>query len=162
MQGDNLGDSTDSRYYGPVPLALIQGVVFARVYASPGWIRRQMPPPGQEKEAAAEAWSSAKVVAPAPARQAEGSVETAEATTSGGGVGGSGAAGGDGAEGSGGAARGARRPGESLSEMQIRLRDEARAPATGRATTERAAAREAAEAGPSPPGVVAHDSQHQI
>ena len=48
LQGDNLGDSTDSRYYGPVPLALVQGVVFARVYASPGWIPRLMPPPGQE------------------------------------------------------------------------------------------------------------------
>ena len=47
LQGDNLADSTDSRYYGPVPMALIQGVVFARVYASPGWIPQRMPPPGQ-------------------------------------------------------------------------------------------------------------------
>ena len=48
LQGDNLADSTDSRYYGPVPMALIQGVVFARVYASPGWIPQRMPPPGND------------------------------------------------------------------------------------------------------------------
>jgi len=32
LQGDNIYNSTDSRFYGPVPLALIQGVVFFRVW----------------------------------------------------------------------------------------------------------------------------------
>ena len=32
LQGDNVSDSTDSRYYGPVPLALLQGVVFLKVW----------------------------------------------------------------------------------------------------------------------------------
>ena len=31
LTGDNLGNSTDSRHYGPVPLGLIKGVVVARV-----------------------------------------------------------------------------------------------------------------------------------
>ena len=47
LHGDNQSDSTDSRHYGAVPIALIQGVVFARIYSSPCWIRRCMPPPGQ-------------------------------------------------------------------------------------------------------------------
>lgn len=47
LHGDNQGDSTDSRHYGAVPIALIQGVVFARIYSRPCWIRRCMPPPGQ-------------------------------------------------------------------------------------------------------------------
>lgn len=32
LQGDNIYDSTDSRFYGPVPVALIQAVVWFRVW----------------------------------------------------------------------------------------------------------------------------------
>lgn len=39
LTGDNLGNSTDSRQYGAVPMALIKGRVLARVYPHPGWIR---------------------------------------------------------------------------------------------------------------------------
>lgn len=39
LTGDNLGNSTDSRQYGPVPMALIKGRVLARVYPRPGRIR---------------------------------------------------------------------------------------------------------------------------
>jgi len=49
LQGDNEWDSTDSRYYGPVPLALVRGIVFAKVWplSEAGWItrRRPLPPP---------------------------------------------------------------------------------------------------------------------
>ncbi|KAL1507105.1 hypothetical protein AB1Y20_007961 [Prymnesium parvum] len=42
LQGDNVYDSTDSRFYGPVPLALVQSVVFFRVWPlhSVGFIPR--------------------------------------------------------------------------------------------------------------------------
>jgi signal peptidase I len=36
LQGDNLSNSTDSRVYGPVPLAMIKGKVLARVSRSFG------------------------------------------------------------------------------------------------------------------------------
>ncbi|RUS18388.1 peptidase S24/S26A/S26B/S26C [Endogone sp. FLAS-F59071] len=39
LGGDNMSNSTDSRLYGPVPLALVKGRVFARVWPEPGWIR---------------------------------------------------------------------------------------------------------------------------
>ena len=47
LQGDNERDSTDSRYYGPVPLALIRGIVFAKVWPlrEMCWITRERPPP---------------------------------------------------------------------------------------------------------------------
>ena len=32
LQGDNVLDSTDSRVYGPVPLALLQGIVYAKLW----------------------------------------------------------------------------------------------------------------------------------
>ena len=32
LQGDNLNNSTDSRAYGPVPLALVRGRVLLRLY----------------------------------------------------------------------------------------------------------------------------------
>lgn len=43
LQGDNIYDSTDSRYYGPVPLALLQSVVFFRVWplSTAGFIPRK-------------------------------------------------------------------------------------------------------------------------
>lgn len=44
LTGDNLGNSTDSRQYGPVPMALIKGRVLARVYPQPGWIRSAWTP----------------------------------------------------------------------------------------------------------------------
>lgn len=40
LAGDNLANSTDSRHYGPVPLALVKGRVMARLYPHPQW----MPP----------------------------------------------------------------------------------------------------------------------
>jgi len=51
LQGDNARNSTDSRAYGPVPLALVRGRVFARVWppggggggggAAPDWARQR-------------------------------------------------------------------------------------------------------------------------
>ena len=35
--GDNLPESRDSRMYGPLPLALVQGKVLARVWPPEGW-----------------------------------------------------------------------------------------------------------------------------
>ena len=45
LQGDNQHDSTDSRYFGPVPLSLIRGVLICKVwpFAQMGWISRQAP-----------------------------------------------------------------------------------------------------------------------
>ena len=37
LTGDNLANSTDSRNYGPVPMALIKGRVIARCYPRPQW-----------------------------------------------------------------------------------------------------------------------------
>lgn len=37
LSGDNLANSTDSRNYGPVPMALIKGRVMARLYPSLEW-----------------------------------------------------------------------------------------------------------------------------
>jgi inner membrane protease subunit 1 len=37
LQGDNAYNSTDSRHYGPVPYALIQGKVFYRIWPPEGW-----------------------------------------------------------------------------------------------------------------------------
>uniref|UniRef100_A0A7S2G0Y4 Mitochondrial inner membrane protease subunit n=1 Tax=Haptolina brevifila TaxID=156173 RepID=A0A7S2G0Y4_9EUKA len=47
LEGDNAYDSTDSRYYGPVPLALVRGVVFLKLwpFREAGWISRTKPPP---------------------------------------------------------------------------------------------------------------------
>ncbi|ORY34283.1 peptidase S24/S26A/S26B/S26C [Naematelia encephala] len=39
LVGDNLKNSTDSRDYGPVPLALVKGQVLARVWPNPTWFR---------------------------------------------------------------------------------------------------------------------------
>ncbi|RUS21821.1 IMP1 inner mitochondrial membrane peptidase-like protein [Endogone sp. FLAS-F59071] len=44
LGGDNMSNSTDSRLYGPVPLALVKGRVFARVWPEPGWIRNGLVP----------------------------------------------------------------------------------------------------------------------
>ncbi|ODN84120.1 signal peptidase I, variant [Cryptococcus amylolentus CBS 6039] len=38
LVGDNLSNSTDSRKYGPVPIAMVKGKVLARVYPNPRWI----------------------------------------------------------------------------------------------------------------------------
>ncbi|WFD32752.1 hypothetical protein MSPP1_003803 [Malassezia sp. CBS 17886] len=38
LVGDNLANSTDSRHYGPVPLALVKGRVLARLYPKPNWL----------------------------------------------------------------------------------------------------------------------------
>lgn len=38
LVGDNLSNSTDSRKYGPVPIAMVKGKVIARVYPNPTWI----------------------------------------------------------------------------------------------------------------------------
>lgn len=37
LQGDNPSNSTDSRHYGPVPYALLQGKVFVRIWPPGGW-----------------------------------------------------------------------------------------------------------------------------
>ncbi|KAG6553570.1 hypothetical protein Mapa_004483 [Marchantia paleacea] len=37
LQGDNIYNSTDSRHYGPVPYALIQGKVCYRIWPLEGW-----------------------------------------------------------------------------------------------------------------------------
>ncbi|CEH16724.1 related to imp1-mitochondrial [Ceraceosorus bombacis] len=39
LAGDNTSSSSDSRYYGPVPIALIKGSVVARAFPSPKWMR---------------------------------------------------------------------------------------------------------------------------
>lgn len=38
LAGDNMGNSTDSRHYGPVPLGMVRGKVLARVYPNPRWL----------------------------------------------------------------------------------------------------------------------------
>lgn len=45
LQGDNAADSCDSRYYGPVPLSLVRGVVFLKLWplGSSGAISRTQP-----------------------------------------------------------------------------------------------------------------------
>lgn len=44
MVGDNMSESTDSRLYGPVPLALIKGKVVAKIlpFSDAGWIRNNV------------------------------------------------------------------------------------------------------------------------
>jgi signal peptidase I len=46
LEGDNPANSSDSRYYGPIPLALIQGRVLFRVWPLRGqaWMHRGAPP----------------------------------------------------------------------------------------------------------------------
>ncbi|KAI5449967.1 hypothetical protein NCC49_003858 [Naganishia albida] len=41
LAGDNLSNSTDSRAYGPVPVALLKGKVLARVWPNPKWITNE-------------------------------------------------------------------------------------------------------------------------
>lgn len=45
--GDNLPESRDSRFYGPIPLALIKGKVLARVspWSDRGWIENGLQRP---------------------------------------------------------------------------------------------------------------------
>lgn len=47
LQGDNFGNSTDSRHYGPVPYALLRGRVFLKVWPpwEAGWVERKVPQP---------------------------------------------------------------------------------------------------------------------
>ena len=54
LHGDNSNDSTDSRYYGSVPLALIKGVVFMKLWplSEARWISRT--PPRAEEMAAVQ------------------------------------------------------------------------------------------------------------
>ena len=51
LQGDNVRNSTDSRNYGAVPLPLITGRVFFKVWPfwEAGLIENQMPPPTKSK-----------------------------------------------------------------------------------------------------------------
>lgn len=44
LQGDNLGNSSDSRVYGPVPLAMVVGRVEAKLWplSEVGWVERTM------------------------------------------------------------------------------------------------------------------------
>ena len=50
LLGDNLPESRDSRTYGPLPLALIQGKVTARVWplSEIGWMRNALQRPAEE------------------------------------------------------------------------------------------------------------------
>lgn len=45
--GDNLPESRDSRFYGPVPLALVKGKVIAKVlpWSDMGWIENNLKQP---------------------------------------------------------------------------------------------------------------------
>ena len=45
LQGDNMADSCDSRYYGPVPLSLVRGIVFLKVWPffEARWISKTQP-----------------------------------------------------------------------------------------------------------------------
>ena len=38
LEGDNALNSTDSRYYGPVPAALVKGVVVVRIWPAMGYV----------------------------------------------------------------------------------------------------------------------------
>ncbi|GAA5851496.1 hypothetical protein JCM3766R1_002247 [Sporobolomyces carnicolor] len=38
LAGDNTSNSTDSRDYGPVPIAMVRGRVLAKVWPNPGWL----------------------------------------------------------------------------------------------------------------------------
>jgi len=42
LAGDNMRHSNDSRYFGPVPLALIQGRLVARIWPNPHIFRNPM------------------------------------------------------------------------------------------------------------------------
>ncbi|WWC66372.1 signal peptidase I [Kwoniella pini CBS 10737] len=42
LVGDNLSNSTDSRKYGPVPVAMVKGKVLARIYPNPTWIENNL------------------------------------------------------------------------------------------------------------------------
>ncbi|KAK8865874.1 signal peptidase I [Kwoniella newhampshirensis] len=42
LVGDNLSNSTDSRKYGPVPIAMVKGKVLARVYPNPKWLENNV------------------------------------------------------------------------------------------------------------------------
>lgn len=42
LAGDNMGNSTDSRHYGPVPLGMVRGKVLARVYPNPAWLTNNL------------------------------------------------------------------------------------------------------------------------
>ncbi|PWN93178.1 LexA/Signal peptidase [Acaromyces ingoldii] len=44
LGGDNLGNSTDSRIYGPVPLGLVQGVIVAKVWPRFSWLGNNIRP----------------------------------------------------------------------------------------------------------------------
>ena len=51
LQGDNLRNSTDSRNYGPVPLPLVTGRVFFKVWPlrEAGMVEGMFPPPTAHK-----------------------------------------------------------------------------------------------------------------
>lgn len=42
LAGDNMGNSTDSRHYGPVPLGMVRGKVLARVFPNPRWLTNNL------------------------------------------------------------------------------------------------------------------------
>ncbi|GAA5922588.1 endopeptidase catalytic subunit IMP1 [Sporobolomyces koalae] len=41
LAGDNTSNSTDSRDYGPVPIALVRGRVLAKIWPNPGLLRNE-------------------------------------------------------------------------------------------------------------------------
>ena len=52
LLGDNLPYSRDSRFYGPLPLALIDGKAIAKVLplGEIGWLKNTLEPPAEEAE----------------------------------------------------------------------------------------------------------------
>lgn len=38
VEGDNYENSNDSRHYGPIPIGLVQGRVFMRIWDSVAWL----------------------------------------------------------------------------------------------------------------------------
>jgi hypothetical protein len=56
VQGDNLQNSADSRSYGPIPEALVEGKALARLFPEPTWLTRTLKWSKQDEyRAAAEA-----------------------------------------------------------------------------------------------------------
>lgn len=80
LQGDNQSDSTDSRYYGTVPLALVKGVVFSKVWPlrEAKWISRIPPRPEEQRQEGLPLRSGEPASVPAtrdagpPARHSDG------------------------------------------------------------------------------------------
>ena len=67
LEGDNPGNSSDSRMYGPLPVALLQGRVVARIWPVRGqaWMRRGARPTPQRQQQQGRGYNSGSTVLPA-------------------------------------------------------------------------------------------------